>query len=278
MLLAVGACGADEVFPVVHNEPIAVRVVDGKGGRPVAHAHVVLVAGYDQHDLRLGLWREEALADDEGMVRLSRGLKNLPWLQVEVAKRHLCKGDAERAAFSVERIRRDGLSAANRCGTATVENAPGVVTVFVKGKKAAPKASSPAAGRTSPAGPVSAPAASSVLSVAPALAPGATTATVQAATPEPDPGPVSAFVPGSAAAAAPAPEPAPTPFGAPAPGEDGLEPVINFAPVNPMESARLSQSDWDSGGNSECIPCHISRAPRFTRVLSIRATHAAPQS
>jgi hypothetical protein len=57
-----------------------------------------------------------------------------------------------------------------------------------------------------------------------------------------------------------------------------LEPVINFAPVNPMESARLSQSDWDSGGNSECIPCHISRAPRFTRVLSIRATHAAPQS
>ncbi|HEY1159909.1 MAG TPA: hypothetical protein VGE83_04725, partial [Terracidiphilus sp.] len=134
VLVAAAVSWADEVFPVVHNEPIAVRVVDGKDGRPVAHAHVLLVAGYDLRDLRLGIWREEALTDGEGMARLSSGLKNLPWLQVRVAKRHLCEGDADGAAFSVEQIRRDGLSAANRCGTATDENAAGVVTVFVKGK------------------------------------------------------------------------------------------------------------------------------------------------
>jgi hypothetical protein len=57
-----------------------------------------------------------------------------------------------------------------------------------------------------------------------------------------------------------------------------LEPVINFAPVSPMESAQLLQSDCDSEGNRNCIPCHISQKVRFTLVLSIRATCAAPQS
>ena len=141
VLLAAGACGADEVFPVVHNEPIAVRVVNGRDGRPVANAHVLLVAGYDRCDIQLGLWREEALTDPEGKVQLSSGFRNLPWLRVRVARRRLCNADADGAAFSVERIRRDGQSAANRCGTAAVENVPGVVTVFVKGKKAGPKVS-----------------------------------------------------------------------------------------------------------------------------------------
>jgi hypothetical protein len=34
-----------------------------------------------------------------------------------------------------------------------------------------------------------------------------------------------------------------------------LEPVMNFVPVNPMESARVLQSDWDSKGNRESVPC-----------------------
>ena len=56
-----------------------------------------------------------------------------------------------------------------------------------------------------------------------------------------------------------------------------LEPVMNFVPVNPMESARVLQSDWDSKGNRESVPCRISQTVRFTRVLSIRATRSALQ-
>ena len=48
-------CSAVEVFPVVHHEPIVVRVLDGKGGRPQARVRVVLTAGYDRRDLVLGL-------------------------------------------------------------------------------------------------------------------------------------------------------------------------------------------------------------------------------
>src|SRR5271170_6498856 len=88
LMAAAGVCSADEVFPVVHREPIVVRVLDGKGGRPQEHVRVVLTAGYDRRDLALGMWREEAVTDAEGKVRLSDGLRNLPLLRVEVLKRH----------------------------------------------------------------------------------------------------------------------------------------------------------------------------------------------
>jgi hypothetical protein len=145
MALLAAACPADEVFPVVHREPIAVRVLAGKDGSPQARVHVVLVAGYDRRDLALGLWREEAVTDATGAVRLSDALRNLPLLRVEVLKRGSCAPDAGDAAISVERIRRDGLSAANRCGMIVAVDTPGVLAVFVKGKKAGAKAGQPPA-------------------------------------------------------------------------------------------------------------------------------------
>jgi len=139
-ILAAAVCSADEVFPVVHKEPIAVRILEGKTGTPQARVHVVLVAGYDRRDLDRGVWREEAVTDEAGKVQLSEGLKNLPLLRVEVLKRGACAPDAGDAAISVERIRRDGLSAANRCGTFVATDAPGILAVFVKGKKLSAKA------------------------------------------------------------------------------------------------------------------------------------------
>ena len=132
VLIAGAACSADEVFPVVHNEAIAVRVLDGKNGKPQPHAHVLLVAGYDRRDLRLAMWREEAVTDAAGEVHLSGALRNLPLLRVEIIKRHACAPDASDAAASVERIRRDGLSGANRCVAYAAADTPGVFTIFVK--------------------------------------------------------------------------------------------------------------------------------------------------
>lgn len=132
--LAFGPTSANEVFPVIHNQPITVRILDGKDGNPQARAHVVLVAGYDRRDLRLGLWVEEKITDAEGTVQLSDAHRNLPFLRVEVLKHRPCQPDSAESAWSVERIRRNGLSAANRCGTIMVADAPGVFTVFVKGR------------------------------------------------------------------------------------------------------------------------------------------------
>jgi hypothetical protein len=136
-LLAAQICGAEESFPVVHNEPITIRVLSGRDGHPLAQVRMTLAAGYNQRDIDLRLRQEEALTDKHGNARLPNALANFPLLVVSVAKQHLCQADRHGAAFSVERIRRDGLSAPNGCGTATVEDAPGMFTVWVKAGKAA---------------------------------------------------------------------------------------------------------------------------------------------
>ena len=129
---------ADEIFPVVHNDTITVRVLNGKYGVPITHAHLTLAGGYDARDIGLGLWQEELLTDKRGEVRLPNGLANLPFLQIRVADHKLCQAHPKAGMFSVDRMRRDGLSAPNRCGTFAVEDAPGVFTVFVNGENGAP--------------------------------------------------------------------------------------------------------------------------------------------
>jgi hypothetical protein len=156
-LLYAPISGAHEVFPVVHNEPITVRIVGGMDGQPLAHMHLVMLGGYDQGDLHDQLYRMELLTDAHGQARLPRQLANLPWLQVWVAGKPLCQANPRKTSFSVELIRRDGVSAPNRCGTATVEDVPGVFTVFVKGKGAAPQADLPAHASAPAPDPVSAP-------------------------------------------------------------------------------------------------------------------------
>jgi len=129
----------EEIFPVMRAEPIMVRVVDGKDGKPVSLAHVVLVGGYEERDLDVRQWRQEALTDRAGAVQLRDGLRNLPLVRVEVVKGHGCAADGFEAAFLVDLVRRDGITGPNRCGAVLVASAPGVLTVFVKGKKAGAK-------------------------------------------------------------------------------------------------------------------------------------------
>jgi hypothetical protein len=134
-LPVVGRCQTDEIFPVIHNEPIAVQVLDGRTGNPQPDTRVVLIAGYDRRDLALGQWREELLTDASGKVHLSNELRNLPFLRIEVLQRHACDRSADQAAFSIERIRIDGFSGANHCGMAVLADTPGVIAFFIKGRK-----------------------------------------------------------------------------------------------------------------------------------------------
>jgi hypothetical protein len=139
LLFAAQVRGADEDFPVVHSEAIVIRILDGANGQPVPRAHLSLLAGYNQRDLHLEMWRQEAVTDDRGRARLSNALANLPFLQIAVAKTPACETHAGSAIFSVDLIRRDGVTTQNRCGAAISEDAPRVFTVFVKTKAPAQK-------------------------------------------------------------------------------------------------------------------------------------------
>jgi hypothetical protein len=135
--------GADEVFPVVHDDAITVRILDGSDGHPIAHARLSLIAGYNRRDLHLAMWHDDVSTDDHGIARLPNALANLPLLQIGIAKQQICQAGSGSAIFSVDLIRRDGLSTSNRCGKASSENAPGAFTVFVKSKLHTPKPPKP---------------------------------------------------------------------------------------------------------------------------------------
>jgi hypothetical protein len=170
--VSAAASGADETFPEVHRDPITIQVLGGKDGRPLGRLHLILIAGYDRTDMRKELFHEDAQTDAHGQVRLSNQMANLPWLQVWVDKKSLCQGNPRIASFSVELMRRDGLSAPNRCGMVTVEDHPGVFTVFVKGKGAAPApvAIAPKAAQRQSSPATSAPAAVGATAIAPPAA------------------------------------------------------------------------------------------------------------
>jgi hypothetical protein len=145
IVMATVASRADEVFPVVHTDSITVRVLDGRDGKPQAWKRVVLVGGYDRRDLSHQEWRQEALTDSAGLVHLSSELTNLPWLRLDVLQAKDCGAETGPEALSVERIRTDGLSSANRCGRITAADAPGVFTVFVQPHRQSKKAARRAA-------------------------------------------------------------------------------------------------------------------------------------
>jgi hypothetical protein len=128
---------AQTSIPVDHQEPIAIHVVDAQNGQPLAHLNLALQAGYDRSDIQKHLWHEDAMTDEHGVIYLPAALLNLPWLQVLMPKSSTCKANPHAQIFSVERMRNDGLSAPNRCGTTAVADRPGVFTVFAQGTKQA---------------------------------------------------------------------------------------------------------------------------------------------
>jgi hypothetical protein len=94
--------------------------------------HLQFVAGYDEADLRLGLWGAEAVTDGYGRASLPNSLKNFSFVEVWVAKRKLCTPHGHSSGVILDRVRSEGLSAPNHCGTTVVEDTPGVLNVFAK--------------------------------------------------------------------------------------------------------------------------------------------------
>lgn len=126
---------AQTSVPVIHNEPITIHVVDAQDGQPLANFHVALLAGYDRTDIDKQVWREDAMTDVHGDIAIPANLLNLPWMRVLMPKERTCKTDPHAEIFSVERIRNDGLSAANRCGAVSAGVRPGQFTVFSQVRK-----------------------------------------------------------------------------------------------------------------------------------------------
>lgn len=138
-------CSASEPFPVVHHEPLTVRVLDGASGKPRAGVRVVLAGGYTERDLALGLWQEGARTNASGEVRIPDALANLPFLRVWVIKAKFCQSKGAPGRMLVDRIRNEGWNTDNACGTSTAAVTPGKLVLFVSSATGAVAPSEPAA-------------------------------------------------------------------------------------------------------------------------------------
>ena len=125
---------ADETFPVDHHDQITIHILDGRNGKPIPRVQLTLVGGYDKEDFKRQSWHEQTLTDTQGWAHLSNELANLPFLQVFVLKYPTCQSKPRAALYSVDEIRRDGLSTPNLCGVSVVSNTHGIFTVFVNSK------------------------------------------------------------------------------------------------------------------------------------------------
>lgn len=125
-------CAASEPFPVVHHEPLTVRVLDGASGQPRAGLRVVLAGGYTERDIALGLWQEGIMTNASGEVRIPDALANLPFLRVWVVKTKSCQIKGAPGRLVVDRIRNEGVRSENSCGAATVAATPGTLVLFVR--------------------------------------------------------------------------------------------------------------------------------------------------
>jgi hypothetical protein len=123
---------SEQSMPAIHPEPITIRILDGKGGAPLAHVHLLFVAGYDDRDLRLGFWSAEAITNAKGQASLPGALKDFSFVEVWVAKHRLCAAHGRSLGINLDSIRYEGMSTPNHCGTTVVEDTPGVLTVFAK--------------------------------------------------------------------------------------------------------------------------------------------------
>src|SRR5208282_5761468 len=90
-IAAATASCAGETFPVIHNEPISIRLLSGNDGAPLRRVHLNLYAGYDEREIQSRIWHEETLTDDHGQAWLSTQLANLPFLQVWPVKMRSCQ-------------------------------------------------------------------------------------------------------------------------------------------------------------------------------------------
>ena len=134
-LLMLGSVGkAEDGVPVTRPEPITIRVLDGKSGASLGRLHLQFVAGYDNDDLQRGLWNAEAITDGHGRANMPDSIQNFPFVAVWVAKHKLCAAHGRSFALTVDRIRYQGLSTSNHCGTTVVDDTPEVLNVFVKAR------------------------------------------------------------------------------------------------------------------------------------------------
>jgi hypothetical protein len=111
---------------------IDVKVLDGRNGKPIKGAHLLIFAGGTAEELRRHSQHFDLLTDQHGEAELTLDSDSIKFLQVWVDKMTLCQPRPNAVSLSVEEALAKGLLAPNGCGKLHMSSTPGQLSVFAR--------------------------------------------------------------------------------------------------------------------------------------------------
>lgn len=124
-IMATIAAQADE-------RQITIRALDGRNGRPIRAAHLLIFAGNTPADLRSHQVHFDLMTDHDGAATLSLIDEQLKYLQVWVDGETLCQAEPNATALSIDQISLAGLAAPNNCGATLPGPKPKQLLLFAR--------------------------------------------------------------------------------------------------------------------------------------------------
>jgi hypothetical protein len=107
---------------------VTIEVVDGKSGKPLAHAHILVFTSDEQPTIRTGK-SLGTMTDERGLVVSET---NSRFVQVLVDSHKLCQKEPNLQSFEVSKIVVAGLTTPNNCSSIVKEVTPGKFVVFAR--------------------------------------------------------------------------------------------------------------------------------------------------
>ncbi len=123
--------GSGTLLP--QDNSIVVHVINGKNGKPLAHAHVLIFGGSAAEDIRLNGIPYSLQTDADGLAVLTLS-PTVSQLKVFVDWHTVCRKESPNiVSYSVAGIKAHGINTPNNCGSASRDSTPGHFFVFVRG-------------------------------------------------------------------------------------------------------------------------------------------------
>ena len=133
MCAAVAPCIlVDHAGAQTSDRTIKIEALDGRNGKPITDAHLVVFAGSTVEELREHSHHFDLRTDQNGNAELVLSSDSLKFVQVWVDGNTLCQSKSNSVSLSVEQALAKGLLAPNECGKLHISSAPGQLWVFAR--------------------------------------------------------------------------------------------------------------------------------------------------
>jgi hypothetical protein len=111
---------------------IVIQVVDGRNGKPIPREHVLVFQGATAEDIRALNSHADLQTDANGVALLTIEDPSISLILVSVDWHIVCEEKPNTKTYSIEEIKRTGLSTQNKCGLLVRKNEPDHFVVFAR--------------------------------------------------------------------------------------------------------------------------------------------------